>query len=192
MNIPLRQDENIVLKSKISKTALIIFWCAIPGLYLFNFLVFTLPGIIKSTITNAAKDAIMEQIGITEDVSAESVLNAFGINFNIEVPAVVNTIVNVMVGVLVLVWFIFCVVVTIQSLRNELVFTDRSVIASSGNKSMIIPWDDVNDVFVEQPLLGKIFKYGNITISSKRGCMTVKNIFNPKMFREKFLYSLPD
>lgn len=97
---------------------------------------------------------------------------------------------DVMLGIalfLLVIWVIFCLVVTKGLRKNRLVFTETRAMGFSGKTELNTPLCEIKDVHVEQSLLGRIFNYGCVTLTAKRGSVSVKNIADPKQFRVWFL-----
>ena len=87
---------------------------------------------------------------------------------------------------LLLIPFIKAVVATIKYFRTELAVTSKRIIGRVGlgdTDSLDAPLNKIQNVSVSTPFWGKIFKYGDIKISTAADTFTVKFIKNPEKFK---------
>lgn len=160
-------DELIVLSSRISVISILLYWLSVPSLLSFFFIGFILPKIRYAKQTAqvlAGENSFLSQIG-----------------------GLLNALLTAAFLFLLILWILFCLIVTRRMLDNRLVFTDKHVIGHTGKKNLNAPLLEVKDVFVEQNLLGRLFHYGCVTVTTKRGTLSVNNLDHPHKFRDFFL-----
>ena len=80
---------------------------------------------------------------------------------------------------LILAWLVFCLYQTAKYSQYSLALTESRILGRSGEDLLDSPLDEIVNVYIEQSLIGKIFNYGNLTISTKRKSITVKHIQSP-------------
>ena len=155
--IALYANESIVKQAEISIASLLITYISVPAILLIVYL----PRIIKRLIIGT----VVEAVGF-----GSGLLNFFSTVF---------TVIAVILGI---VWAGVCVVMTLKHFSYSLTVTDFRVIGSARCVKVDAPLSEVVNVFLEQPLLGKLFHYGNINVYTRRGSVTVKNLKNPEEF----------
>ena len=153
--IALYADEHIVKQAETSIASLVITYISVPAILL----VVYLPRIIKNLIIGKVVEAVGFGSGLLSFFSA------------------VLTVITVILGI---VWAGVCVVMTLKHFSYSLTITDFRVIGSARHAKVDAPLSEVVNVFLEQPLLGKLFHYGSINVYTRRGSVTVKNLKNPE------------
>ncbi len=159
--------ELIVLSSRISVISVLLYWLSVPSLLSFFFFRFILPKI------RHARQAAETLVGENSFIS--------------QIGGLVNILLTFVFLFLLIIWIVFCLIMTRRMLDNRLVFTEARVIGHSQDQALDAPLSEVKDVFVEQNLLGRLFRYGCVTVTTKRGSLSVKNLDRPQKFRDFFL-----
>lgn len=81
--------------------------------------------------------------------------------------------------VLALAWAAVAAALTKRNICYSLVFTNLRVVATSHKMQFEARIPELKNVFAEQSLLGKIFRYGALTVQAETGAITVKNVCDP-------------
>ncbi len=167
----LKNDERVWAEAGVSVIALLFIWLSIP---LFVGCIYLPPIII---IVRKGK-RLADFLRLFRVGSNGAFVEIFGVAKPIMIFAFI------MLGLLVLAWIGFCVVMTIRHFGYEIVCTDYRVIGRAKRKLLISPWSSVQNVFIERSWLGKVFDYGTITISTKRETVTFRNIKEPEEIKQ--------
>ncbi len=178
--IPLKDGESVTLESKPSKTGLIITWVSIPGLFFIIFLLVYLPQLIRVMFSQAVKEAVMSSLGV-ESMQEVNVMKYVSDQIWGHIPKLLIVLGMIPFILLILAWLGWCIVMTFRYFRYSVAVTDSRVIGNAAGEILDAKLTDIINVFIEQSLFGKIFNYGNITISSKGKSLTFQNIHNPKV-----------
>ena len=184
--IQLAEDESIKEKAEISKKGLIIKWISIPSVLLIWFSFTFLPYLFKIMFSSAFRAMLADEYG----VSKFSELNPLGViakKVFENIPTVLIIIMLIPVILLVLAWLVFCLYQTAQYSRYSLAITDCRIIGRSCDDLLDSPLDEIVNVYIEQSLIGKIFNYGNIIVSTKRKSITVKHIQSPSRIHKTIM-----
>ncbi len=88
-----------------------------------------------------------------------------------------------------IIWFCCCVYLTKKQWGNELILTDLRIFANDGSKTLEMKHEELVNATVDISFWGKIFKYGNINMQTRRGSITVNNICEPEFWKAK-LYEI--
>ena len=178
--IYLKKDEKVVMEAKPAKLALIVTWLSIPGVFFILFLIIYLPQLLRMAFSKAAKAAAMEALG----VSSMEQVNVGSYVWDLiwgNIPTFLIVLICIPIVILVLVWFVWCLVMTYRHLSYCLAITDIRVIGKARGTEMTSPLNEVVNVFMERSLWAKIFGYGSIVVHTKsHGAQTFHNIANPK------------
>lgn len=169
-NVDLKEDEEIVLKSKPSLKGLIAAYLTLPAFLLIYFIVFMLPQIIRKAVMNVIMDEI------TGGSSGDGILNK-----------VLEVISGAVIVACIILWIVICAVVTIRYFGYRLVITNIRVIGKARENRMDVKLTDIMNVYIEQSIWGKLLGYGHITIRTKRQALTFKNISDPENFHRKLM-----
>ena len=68
---------------------------------------------------------------------------------------------------------------TFRHFDNKLTVVNGDVYCYSRGQHLSTTLAEIDNVFIEQSIWGKLFDYGNITVATKNGSLTVRNIANP-------------
>lgn len=177
--VELQQDEKIVIESRPSKPALIITWCAIPGVF-FVFFAFTiLPKLIKTAFSKTARAIAMEAVGVTSPEEFNLVGYVFDSVFG-NIPSFLLVLICVPLVILVLAWLGMCLVMTYRHFQYYLAVTDHRVVGKAMGEELSAPFNEIVNVFIERSIWGKLLNYGAIVVHTKKKTLTFKNIRDPK------------
>ncbi len=176
----IRDGENILCRSERSKAAVVITWLSVPSIFLVYYL-FTLPARIQKWLTDKVSDAVVDAMG---DPLGDVPDLGF---FTFEIPTFVKVLIAIPIVLLVLAWLGWALVSTRKMMGNEILHTDARIIARSAHAVFECPIDDIYNVILEQSIGGRLFGYGNLNISAKRGSVTVRCIKDPVMWRDRLL-----
>lgn len=178
--ISVEEGETFVREAHISEASIIVLWLSVPGFMLFVFCVTYLPGLISYAADAALKHALMEVLGV----------NTFGFG---EIFAAVKD--GIPHWLIVAFWalmtplfiarFGWARVSTYLNTRYVLSYTDKRIGVSAHGEELTSPVSELKNVFVGQSVIGKLFKYGNVTVQTERSSVTVKNITRPDAVKEE-------
>ena len=192
--IHLKDGEEAVAVTKPSTMGLVATWLSVPVFIFLYFCFFYLPTIIKKSVSSSIKGAVNDAIGSMESSGEKYIENTTdGIVGNIfgnaldGVFSFFKGLFIVMLVVLVLVWIGICIVMTFRYFRYSLALTNLRVVGKANDDFMDSPLDEVINVHIEQSLWGKLFKYGSVTVRTKKKTLTFKNIDNPKIIYDKIM-----
>ena len=73
----------------------------------------------------------------------------------------------------------------IRTTGIELAATDKLLIGRHGSDAMCVPLEKIENFVIFKNILGKIFKYGTITIGTPSTTMKFPYIADPEVFRDK-------
>ena len=153
-------------------------WASIPSILFVWFALTFIPYFFKMLFSSAFRALISDKYG----VSSFSELNPFGVAAELifeNIPTVLIVLILIPVILLIIAWLVFCLYKTSQYSRYSLAITDRRIIGRSNDEILDSPLDEIVNVYIEQSLIGKLFNYGNIVVSTKRKSITVRNIQAP-------------
>lgn len=177
-----KKDEEIKLSAKLSVKALIFTWISIPGGIIIVFVLVYLPTMIRTLVSSLFKNTVMEALGIGSHEKIDIMQYMFG-----SIPDIVLFLLMIPFVLLILVWFVWCLMMTERFKNNSLAITNFRVIGKAGNEILDSPLNEVNNVFIEQSMWGKLLNFGSIVVSTKCKSLTFKNIDNPKMIYNELL-----
>jgi len=86
--------------------------------------------------------------------------------------------------------FIIVIPRVIRNLTTELAFTNKRLIGKTGlisTKSMDSPLNKVQNVIISSGLLGKIFNFGDVAVTTAAGNYIYSGVSNPSDFRAKLM-----
>jgi hypothetical protein len=182
-------DENIIERTKPSVKAVLVTWLSVPIAIITLFLTVTLPPIIE-IYRNAEKAvSVMEMLGVTE-LSLNDILQWVWNEAVSWIPTFVIVFLIILFSLLVLAWVIFSLGATISFWGNELAFTDSRVIGKAKDTTLDAALNDINNIFLSQSIWGKLFGYGNLTLQTTKGSLSVKNIIQPQIFKKKLEWQM--
>ena len=156
--LQLKEGEQLLGSAKISRASIAALWLSVPCFAAVGFGGF-LPGMIRLLRLAASID---------ETVSA-----------------VLGGAIAVAVVVLALAWTAVAAVLTKRNICYGLIFTNLRVVATSYKTQMEASISDLKNVFVEESLPGKIFRYGTLTVQTEKGSVTVKNVCDPGLLQKQ-------
>lgn len=177
--IPLKENETIQEEAKISKIGLLIAWLSIPAVLLLFFLFTYMPYLVRMALSQSFRNALMAQyeVDLFSELDLSKVL--FGLVFE-KVPNVLIVLLCIPLVLLVIAWLGLCLYKTSRYFGYSLALTDLRIIGKAAQETLDAPFNEIVNVFMERSLVGKIFNYGNIVVSTKRKSLTFKNIHDPK------------
>ncbi len=182
-------DEHIIIEAKISKAAIIMDWLLFPFILLLFFVTVCIP-VLYGIYSDVQKlQDVAEMLGV-EDINFTDLVANMTAVFGL--PKFVKIILGCMVGLLFLCWFIWACVKTRLHFGYGLIATDERILLSSKGEYLESEWEGVKNVFAEQSLWGKIFGYGNITVHTGRGVLTVKSVTSPIKVKNEFYFRIQD
>lgn len=175
-------QENNLTKAKISVSALVIAWVSIPAFIIVPYLAIIIPNYIRMHVSGEIADMITESLSNGIEMSAFDVVKQelFG-----EVNPILSGIIGVVIGTLIFAWLCWATVYTLLHFNYSLSYSDSEVFAKAGRKKITIPFKKMTNIYVEQSLWGKLFRYGSIVITSSIGSVTVKSVANARVFAKK-------
>ncbi len=173
----LKKNEKIEYTSKPTVRGLIITWAVIPTILLINFCVFYLPSILRYLFVKAAREAILSSVDLENEVfnifsyTTESVFGTL--------PGFISGLIKFVVGLLIIAWLGWCLVMTYRHFRYSFAITNFRVIGKSGNEKIDTPLDGIVNVFIEQSIIGRLLNYGCIVVATQKKSLSFYNIANP-------------
>lgn len=179
----LNDSEAIVAETKISKASIILDWLSIPSVLLIFFLSVCLP-ILLNIYSSVQKLEVIGKVLGVEEVKFSDLVKNIGIAF--QLPNFLIVFIDIMLGLLVISWFVWACVKTKLHFGYELIATDSRLLLWAKGQFLESKWNDVKNIFIGQSLWGKIFNYGTVTVHCKCGTLTVKNITNPLKYQKEF------
>lgn len=187
--IQLEEQETVKAETTISKAGLLGSWISIPSVLLIGFMVTYMPYIVKMILSKAFRQAIIKQFnaGSFSDLDISAIISelVFG-----NIPKTLIVLICIPIALLVVAWLGLCLYKTRGYFNYCLALTDRRVIGKAAHEELAAPLDEIVNVFIELPLLGRIFKYGNIVVHTKKKSLTFKNIHDPtKMYKMIMSYA---
>ncbi len=174
----LAADEVVTNRSRHSKAAIFVTWLAIPlilSIVFFSALPFLIQRVLSFLIRDTVSNLI-ESGGNTDSLFAFPGL-----------PVGVTILIQIVVCISLTVWFLWALISTVIQLRNNLLLTETRLLAYSQGKTLIARVDEIQNAMSEQSLWGRLFSYGHITILTKQGAITVKNICDPEGWKRRLL-----
>jgi len=88
------------------------------------------------------------------------------------------------------IWFVIFIIEVVKDLSIELVVTNKRVIGKTGLirlKTIDVPIENIDNVQINCTILGRILKYGTITIESKSDAYVFTNLRKPFSLKEKIV-----
>lgn len=187
--IRLEEQETVKAEATISKAGLWGVWLSIPSVLLVFFMVTYMPYIVKMAFSKAFRQTVMEQF----NVESFSELNIFATIFRLvvgNIPTALIILLCIPLALLVIAWLGLCLYKTRGYFDYCLALTDHRVIGKAAHEELSAPLDEIVNVFIERPLLGRIFRYGNIVVHTKKKSVTFKNIHDPmRMYKMIMSYA---
>jgi len=162
--IYLKADEEIVMRSGTSLTALVITWVSIPALLAIIYVPAIITNIVRSLFFNAA----------------------FGDLFG-GIPTAVKVIVSIPIVILAIIWFFLCLTLTYRHFNYHLAITDSRVIGKAGAEELNSPLNEIVNVFIERSIWGKLLNYGAVTVQTKKKTLTFYNVESPEVYYDKIM-----
>lgn len=178
-------DENIVKEVKISKIAILMTWISIPAVFLVYFVFFELPILIRSYIDAEIRNLLLGMLGL-DKLSFGTVLFHSNAVLGISLPSWLIGFVTFLFILLFIVWLCWASVMTVLHYGYELILTDRRILGRTKNNELECEWEAVNNVFVERSVWGKLFHYGTLTIQTRKGAITIKQVSDPDFVLREF------
>ncbi len=176
-------DENLqkgeIVQATISKKALLVAWLSIPSFIIIPYLAVYVPSYIKMLIKGEIKKAIADAAGVGETISASQAVKQQAFGF---IPSWLVGFISFFIGLLVFAWLCWAIVFTIKHFDYKLYYNDVEVYGKTGSREITIPLDQINNIFIEKSIWGKLFNYGTITISSTKGSISIKNVARAREF----------
>jgi hypothetical protein len=111
-------------------------------------------------------------VGLPEKSWPDGLLNALG---------------NVIFVIFLIGGVIYAVIMIIRTTGIELAATDTLLIGRYGNDAMCVPLDKIENFAIYKNIIGKIFKFGTITIGTPSTTLKIPFISDPEIFRDKVL-----
>lgn len=172
-------EEKQIIQARISVAALVIAWVSIPAFIIIPYLSIIIPNYISMKVSGEISQMISESLSSGIEMSAFDVVKEelFG-----AIPNFVSVIIKVAIGLLVFAWLCWAIGYTIKHFGYSLSYSDNEVYARAGRYKLTIPFNKMNNIYVEQSIWGKLFGYGSIVIVSSIGSITVKSIAGAKAF----------
>ena len=181
--ITLMENESIEMQSHPSKLGLWVAWLSVPSIGLVLFLTVYLPNLLRLWFSKAVREAVLSEVG-ADTLSELNVSSYIMGEITGSLPKVVVVLVSIPIVLLCLAWLVVCVWMTKRHFGYELAITNLRVIGKARNETFASPTAEIKNVFIEQSLWGKIFKYATITVQSRKGTKSFYNIANPdKMYK---------
>lgn len=174
--IILKKGEIIEREAKTTIPGLIFTWVSIPGGFFLYWLIVYFPVWVKSTVSSAFKQEMMEAMGLE---SSHKISLTDYIFRNIEIPEFLVFLIKIPFVMLIIAWLIWCLVMTSRHFKYSLAVTNFRVIGKAGSEMLDSPLNEIKNVFVEQSIWGKLLKYGSVVVSTKSKSVTFKNIHDP-------------
>lgn len=87
-----------------------------------------------------------------------------------------------------IIWFVLFVIEVIKDLSVELVVTNKRIVGRTGFirvKTIDVPLDNVDNIQITCSVLGRMLKYGTISIESKSDAYEFINLRKPFALKEK-------
>lgn len=177
--IRLEPDEVIEDEASLSRTGLVAMWISIPAFLLASFSITYLPYFLKIAFSRSFRNYVLDMH------AADSLweLNLTGAVTELvfqHVPKVLLALACIPLVLLILAWLGICLFQTSRYFKYSLAITNLRIIAFANGVELNAPLDEIVNVFIEQSLGGRLFRYGDLVISTKRKALTVKHIQNPE------------
>ena len=179
----LNYKDRVIKKATISKKALIITWLSIPGVFVLFFLFTYLPQLIVFLIKGGVKKLITDQIYV--DGKRPSAMEFVWDKMFSFIPPVLLGIACFFLGLLLFVWFCWALYMTHRHFQYGLVFTETEVIGMARKQTLRVSLKNVNNIYLERSLWGRLLGYATITVASSRGSISVKNVANAETFAKE-------
>ena len=159
-----REGEEVEKRAEISKMAIVAIWVSIP-LAVLILLFPTLSGLIRGSMWG---------------------LKLFGSDFGtlLGVLAVIGAII---LTPAIPAYIGFAVIYSRRNQEFALVVTNYRVIGKNAQQELSIDYEDLVNVHEGHSLLGMLFSYGDLTLQSGKGSITVKNIKDAEAIRKNLL-----
>lgn len=168
--LQLKEGERVVGSARISKAAIVILWVSVPCFLLVSFGALYIPPLLR---VGKVVSLVDEEIGEGLSKAAIGVL-------------------TFIVILLAAVWAGVAAVLTKRNVCFSLIYTNLRVFATTKNEQLEAPVGEIKNVFVGDSLLGKLFGYGNLTVQTERGSITVKNVCEPEELKRALFKLLED
>lgn len=76
-------------------------------------------------------------------------------------------------------WLGCCLFLTHRHFGTHLALSDRRVLGVVNGKLLAAPFGEIVNVFLERSVGGRVFDYGDLTVSTKRGALTFHHLRAP-------------
>lgn len=159
-----REGEEIEQRAEISKVAIAAIWISIPLIVLI-FLFPSILSLIKGSLWG---------------------FKLFGEGFGVAL-GVFAVIVVIILTPAILAYIGFAIVYSNHNKEFALVITNYRVIGRNSKQELSIDYENLVNVFEGHSILGAMFGYGDLTLQSDRGSITVKNIKDAAEMRKNLL-----
>ena len=176
-----KSDEVIEIRSRPTLSGLVATWLFAPAFFLTYFVVYYLPVMIKNAISSAAKNAASSALGIKMPSLnfADELFGGLG-GFGDFLSGAISAFTTLFI----IIWIISCLIMTARHFGYSLAITNLRVIGNAKGTKLDSPLNEVMNVHIEQSIWGKIFKYGALTVRTKKQAVTFKNISNPEALKK--------
>lgn len=178
-------DESIIKRFKTSKAAILVDWLSLPCLFIILFLTVIIPVAVKTYASAELKELICEQAGLEElglgDLMTDPLRTLFP-----EISGILKGVLIAVISVLFLIWFVFCCIRTKLNTGYELILTDKRILASMKGEIFSESWQNIKNVYVERSLVGRMLKFGTVTVNATGRTATVRHIVTPMAVRNAF------
>lgn len=181
----LLKNEHIVKEVKISKAAVLMIWISIPAVFAIFFLTIELPILIRSYINSEIKNLLMDMLGL-ENMNFSQVVFHLNTVLRLSLPSWLVGFITFLSVLLFIVWVCWASVMTVLHFRYELLLTDRRIMGRTKNNELECEWEAVNNIFVERSVWGKLFHYGTLTVQTRKGAITIKQVSDPDFVLREF------
>ncbi len=156
--LQLKQGEELLGSAKISRTSIVALWLSVPC--------------FAAVILGGFLPWVIRALRMADFIDGH-------------ISAFLGGLIAVAVVVLALAWAAVAAVLTKRHVCYSLVVTNLRVVATSHKTQMEASISDLKNVFVEESLGGKIFRYGALTIQAEKGSVTVKNVCDPEALQKQ-------
>lgn len=95
--------------------------------------------------------------------------------------------VQLLLLLLLLSWLGVCLFLTHRHFGTHLAFSDRRVLGVANGKQLEAPFVEIVNVFMERSVGGRLFDYGNLTVRTKRGALTLRHLRAPAPLYHRLL-----
>lgn len=176
--IPLEEEEWIEIESRASRAGIVILWISAPSVLLFVFLTVYLPRIIRRLFQKTFRTWLFGLLGLDRiggESGGEVLDDASRV---LRAPALVLSVLAILL--LLIAWCAVCTYITRRNFQYNLALTNFRVIGISAGKVLDASVNSIVNVFLEQPLLGKLLNYGTVTVYTRQKSISFYHVQNPE------------